>query len=191
MEIAHAKRLQARRMDVFTASEGEFVGKKRPANAQAPCKKPPGGGFVQVERDAYFIAPEEAVIALEAASMADDAAEPIDVPADEAEPIADDAASIAVVAADEAAMLAEAAASVAGAIVAAGVVVVVVSSFLLQAAKETAAASETMSNAVFIFLLDSGGSNSDRQSVGTSSDSRTPSLEDKECVALPMPSRSL
>jgi hypothetical protein len=34
------------------------------------------------------------------------------------------------------------------------VVVVVVSSFLLQAANETAAARVTISNAVFIFLLD-------------------------------------
>ena len=79
-----------------------------------------------------------------------------------AEVTADEAASIA----DEAAMPAEAAASGAGAIVAGGVVVVVVvvdvSSFLLQAAKEMAAASETMSNAVFIFLLESGGSDSYR-----------------------------
>jgi hypothetical protein len=80
----------------------------------------------------------------------------------EAAEAADDAASIA----DEAAIIDEVAAAdaelsaaielLAGAI-AAGVVVVVVvdvSSFLLQAAKETAAASVTMSNAVFIFLLD-------------------------------------
>jgi hypothetical protein len=123
---------------------------ERNAQAAKPSKKPPSGGFVQVGSDDYFIAPEAAVIAPEAASMADDA-----------EVAADEAASIA----DDAAMLAEAAASVAGAIAAGGVVVVVVvdvSSFLLQAAKETAAASETMSNAVFIFLLDSGGSNSYR-----------------------------
>jgi hypothetical protein len=97
------------------------------------------------DRD-YFIAPEAAVIALEAASIADEAAAS-----------ADEAAAIDEVTAAEAA-------SVAGAIVAGGVVVVVVvvSSFLLQAAKEMAAASETMSNAVFIFLLDSGGSDNDR-----------------------------
>jgi hypothetical protein len=70
------------------------------------------------------------------------------------------------------------------------VVVVVVSSFLLQAAKETAAASETMSNAVFIFLLDSGGSNSYRY-LWEPLVRRSPSLEDKECGAFPMPSRSL
>jgi p-aminobenzoyl-glutamate transporter AbgT len=146
-------------MDIFTAAEGVFVGgNERPANETRHAKSRPEAASCRSNANSYFIAPEEAVIALEAASIADDAAEPIDVTADEAEPIADDAASIAVVAAAEAAMLAEAAASVAGAIVAAGVVVVV-SSFLLQAAKETAAASETMSNAVFIFLLDSGGSN--------------------------------
>jgi hypothetical protein len=100
--------------------------------------------------------PEAAIIALEAASIAE-----------EAEDEADDAASIAVVAAEDAAMLAEAEVSVAGAIVAGGVVVVGVSSFLLQAAKETAVASETMSNAVFIFLLDSCGSNRLPASVGT------------------------
>ncbi|MEO8922194.1 MAG: hypothetical protein ABI330_05120 [Caldimonas sp.] len=81
--------------------------------------------------------------------------------ADEAAMAADDAESIA---AEAAIMLDEAAESaigvVAGAIVAGVVVVVVVevSSFLLQAVKDTAAASVTMSNAVFIFLLDSGGS---------------------------------
>ena len=111
---------------------------------------------MQVGCDDYFIAPEAAFIAPEAASIAE-------VAADEAAMPAADAESIAEVAADEAAMPAEAEASTAGAIAAGAVVVVVdVSSFLLQAAKETAAASETMSNAVFIFLLDSGGSDSYR-----------------------------
>jgi hypothetical protein len=77
--------------------------------------------------------------------------------ADEADMAADEAASIA----DEAA-IAEVSALGAGVttVVEGGVVVVVVevSSFLLQAAKEMAAASVTISNAVFIFLLDSGGS---------------------------------
>ena len=79
-----------------------------------------------------------------------------EVAADEAASIADEAAIIDEVAA------AAAAPSLAGVtmvVVAAGagiVVVVVVSSFLLQAAKETAAARVTISNAVFIFLLDLG-----------------------------------
>lgn len=78
---------------------------------------------------------------------------------------ADEAASIA----DEAALIAlEAAASVEGVVTTAGagagvVVVVVVSSFLLQAANETAAAKVTISNAVFIFLLDLVGSDNHRQ----------------------------
>jgi hypothetical protein len=88
--------------------------------------------------------------------------------ADEAAAFAEDAASIAEVAADEAAVdapiAAEALESVDGVVttvvevdgvVAAGVVVVVVvSSFLLHAANETAAARVTISNAVFMFLLD-------------------------------------
>jgi hypothetical protein len=89
----------------------------------------------------YFIAPEAASLA---DIMADDAA----MAADEAASIADEAEAIADEAASDAG--AEGAAIVAGG----GVAVVVVSSFLLQAAKETAAASETMSNAVFILLLD-------------------------------------
>jgi hypothetical protein len=47
---------------------------------------------------------------------------------------------------------------VAGAVAGGVVVVVVVSSFLLQAANETAAARVTISNAVFMFLLDFGSS---------------------------------
>ncbi|HZV92721.1 MAG TPA: hypothetical protein VFF72_05855 [Caldimonas sp.] len=94
--------------------------------------------------------------------MADDAAIIPDVAAAEAESIADEAAIMLDVAAAEAESIADEAASIAdeaGAIVAGGVAVVVVvvvdvSSFLLQAAKEIAAASETMSRAVFIFLLD-------------------------------------
>ncbi len=81
--------------------------------------------------------------------------------APEAALIAEDAASIADVAAEEAELIALDAASivdVAGAAIVAGgvgvVVVVVVSSFLLQAANETAAAKVTISNAVFMFLLD-------------------------------------
>jgi hypothetical protein len=84
----------------------------------------------------------------------------------EAAVFAEEAASIADAAADEAAIDApiadEALESVEGVVttvvdvdgVAAGVVVVVVSSFLLQAANETAAARVTISNAVFMFLLD-------------------------------------
>jgi hypothetical protein len=86
----------------------------------------------------YFIAPEAAFIA----PVADDAASIAEVAADEAEDIALDAASVAD--------------GVGAAIVAGGgvVVVVVVSSFLLQAANEMAAAKVTISNAVFMFLLD-------------------------------------
>ena len=79
-----------------------------------------------------------------------------DMAADDAASIAAEAAIIDEAAADDA----ESIAAEAGADIVAGgvvvVVVVVVSSFLLQAAKETAAASVTMSNAVFIFLLDLG-----------------------------------
>ena len=85
--------------------------------------------------------------------------------APEAALMADEAASIAEVAADEAAFIADVAAEAASVdgvvtmvvvdgVVAAGVTVVVVSSFLLQAANETAAARVTISNAVFMFLLD-------------------------------------
>ena len=72
----------------------------------------------------------------------------------EAASIAAEAAVIAELIADEAASVA---AAIDGAVVAAGgggVVVVVVSSFLLHAANETAAARVTISNAVFMFLLD-------------------------------------
>jgi hypothetical protein len=108
-------------------------------DADADAKKPPEGGFFGLGRTPYL--PEAAVIAAEA-----------DMAADEAASIADEAAIIDDVAAAEASAI--------GAVTAAGgvVVVVVVSSFLLQAAKEMAAASVTISNAVFIFLLDSGGS---------------------------------
>jgi|GEM_PF-1356445 len=80
--------------------------------------------------------------------------------------MADEAASIAEVAADEAAFIADEAAEAAsvdgvvtmvvvdGVDIVAGGVIVVVSSFLLQAANETAAARVTISNAVFMFLLD-------------------------------------
>jgi hypothetical protein len=72
-----------------------------------------------------------------------------------------EAASVADGAADIAPPVADAPASAGGAaMVEAGgvVVVVVVSSFLLQAANETAAAKVTISNAVFMFLLDFGSS---------------------------------
>ena len=80
----------------------------------------------------------------------------------EAAMFADVAAVIADVAAEEAAIAAPVSVEgvvttvvVDGAIVVAGgVIVVVVSSFLLQAANETAAARVTISNAVFMFLLD-------------------------------------
>lgn len=75
-----------------------------------------------------------------------------------AEVDADDAASIADMAADEAAFIALVASGVVTIVVVDGggvvVVVVVVSSFLVQAANEMAAARVTISNAVFIFLLD-------------------------------------
>jgi hypothetical protein len=81
--------------------------------------------------------------------------------ADEAAAFAEDAASIAEVAADEAAVDAESVDGVVttvvevdGVVAAGVVVVVVVSSFLLHAANETAAARVTISNAVFMFLLD-------------------------------------
>jgi hypothetical protein len=101
---------------------------------------------LQANRSSYFVAAEAESIAAEAA-IADDEAESIDAEA----AIIDDVAA------------ADAELSVAGGVTMVvddgGVdVVVVVSSFLLQAAKETAAASVTMSNAVFIFLLDSGSS---------------------------------
>ena len=97
---------------------------------------------MQASRSSYFVAAE-------AESIADEAA----IALDEADSIADEAAIIDDVAAADAEL------SVAGGVTMVvddgGVdVVVVVSSFLLQAAKETAAASVTMSNAVFIFLLD-------------------------------------
>ena len=97
--------------------------------------------------------------------------------ADEAAAFADDAASIAEVAADEAAIgdsriqgellyrigqsctacddgVVTTVVEVDGVVAAGVVVVVVVSSFLLHAANETAAARVTISNAVFMFLLD-------------------------------------
>lgn len=86
--------------------------------------------------------------------------------AEEAAIVADEAASIAEVAADEAAFIVDDIADEADMsgvvtmvvvegvdIVDGGVIVVVVSSFLLQAANETAAASVTINRAVFIFLL--------------------------------------
>jgi hypothetical protein len=116
-----------------------------------PCwahqaKSRPWAAFGGSCKPIYFIAPEAAVIDADA-----------DIAADEAASIAEDAALIAL----------DAAASVEGVVttVVAGagvVVVVVVSSFLLQAANETAAARVTISNAVFIFLLDLVGSDNYR-----------------------------
>jgi hypothetical protein len=106
--------------------------------------------------------------------------------ADEAESIAEEAEDIADVAADEAA-----ASVVAGAAIVAGgvvVVVVVVSSFLLQAAKETAAASVTISNAVFIFLLDLG---SDSAAIVGTLSRGAPSFKDKESGGIPVPNPRL
>ena len=121
---------------------------------------------MQANRSSYFVAAEAESIAAEAA-IADDEAESIDAEA----AIIDDVAA------------ADAELSVAGGVTMVvddgGVdVVVVVSSFLLQAAKETAAASVTMSNAVFIFLLDSGVS--DNPVIVGTPWSRIPSFKDKE-----------
>jgi hypothetical protein len=88
----------------------------------------------------------------------------------EAAMFAELAASVAAEAADIAAPVAALVSAgggvttvVAGAVAGGVVVVVVVSSFLLQAANETAAARVTISNAVFIFLLDLVGSDNHRQ----------------------------
>ena len=97
-------------------------------------------------RTSYFIAPDAADIDAEADIAAEDAASIADVAADEA----------AIVAADVSAGGVVTTVVVDG--VAAGVTVVV-SSFLVQAANETAAARVTISNAVFIFLLDLGSNN--------------------------------
>jgi hypothetical protein len=98
----------------------------------------------------YFIAPDEELIAAEAAVFAELAASIADVAAEEAAidaPAADEAPVSGVV---------TTVLEVDGVdIVAGGVVVVVVdSSFLLQAAKDTAAARVTINSAVFMFLLD-------------------------------------
>jgi hypothetical protein len=109
------------------------------------AKSRPRAAFGGSCKPFYFIAPDAALIDADA-----------DIAADEAASIADEAALIAL----------DALESVEGVVtivvdggVAAGVVVVVVSSFLLQAANETAAARVTISNAVFIFLLDLGSNN--------------------------------
>lgn len=92
--------------------------------------------------DAAFMAAEAAMLADCAASTAAVAAVPADIAAEAAAPESAGGVTTVVVDVDGVAM---------GAGV---VVVVVVSSFLLQAANETAAARVTISNAVFIFLLD-------------------------------------
>jgi hypothetical protein len=104
---------------------------------------------------------------------------------------ADWAALMAEVAAEEAAFIAESVeggvttvVEVDGVVVVAGgvVVVVVVSSFLLQAANETAAARVTISNAVFMFLLDFGFGN--YRSLGNPHARGAPSSEDKESPSI-------
>ena len=122
----------------------------------------------------YFIAPDEALMAAEAAMFADEAA------------------SVAAVAAVDADIAAEALESVDGVVtmvvdvdgvVAAGVVVVVVvSSFLLQAANERAAAKVTINNAVFMFLLNYRFEQSP-VIVGTL-DRGAPSSQDKESSSI-------
>jgi hypothetical protein len=114
--------------------------------------------------------------------------------APEAALIAEDAASIAEVAAEEAAAIALDAASTAAAgaaIVGAGVGAGGgVSSFLLQAAKETAAARVTISNAVFIFLLDFGFGQLP-VIVGTLLSKESQRLQDMEGSSIPVPSQRL
>jgi hypothetical protein len=110
------------------------------------------------------------------------------VAADEAESIAAEAAIID----EEAVADASAEGGVTIVVVDAGagvVVVVVVSSFLLQAAKEMAAASVTISNAVFIFLLDLGFGQLP-EIVGTLSRG-APSFKDKESGGIPVPNPRL
>jgi hypothetical protein len=102
----------------------------------------------------------------------------------EAAMLADVAALMAEVAAEEAAFIAESVEGgvttvVDGAVAAGVVVVVVVSSFLLQAANETAAARVTISNAVFMFLLNFRFRNY-RSLLGTLLLEAPQSLQDKE-----------
>ncbi len=92
---------------------------------------------------AYFIAPDVAPMAAEAAMFAELAASIADVAAEEAAIAAESVEGVVTMVVD-----------VDGVVAAGVVVVVVVSSFLLQAANETAAARVTISNAVFMFLLD-------------------------------------
>jgi hypothetical protein len=113
---------------------------------RAETKKPPEGGFSLRRETAYF---EAALIAAEAAALAEFAASVAAEAADIAELMADEAASVDGV-------VTTVVVDGAGVVVAGGgvVVVVVVSSFLLHAANETAAARVTISSAVFMFLLD-------------------------------------
>jgi hypothetical protein len=62
---------------------------------------------------------------------------------------------------------------------------------LLQAAKETAAARVTMSNAVFIFLLDSGGFGQFPGIVGTPFRRGPHRSKTRKAVAFPVPNFSL
>jgi len=123
------------------------TGSREAAPRGRKAKSRPEAAFGGFENPSYFIAPELALIA-------DDAAE-----------FADEAASAAAVAAVLADIAAEALESVDGVVttvvevdgvvdVAGGVTVVVLSSFLLHAANERAVARVTISSAVFMFLLD-------------------------------------
>ena len=124
------------------------TGSREAAPRGRKAKSRPEAAFGGFDNPSYFIAPELALIA-------DDAAE-----------FADEAASAAAVAAVLADIAAEALESVDGVVttvvvevdgvvdVAGGVTVVVLSSFLLHAANERAVARVTISSAVFMFLLD-------------------------------------
>jgi hypothetical protein len=112
---------------------------------QQNAKSRPRAAFAIARGPNYFIAPDEALIAAEAALFADVAAS-----------IADDAAVDALIAAEALESVDGVVTTVVevdGVVVAGVVVVLVVSSFLLQAANETAAARVTIINAVFMFLL--------------------------------------
>jgi hypothetical protein len=182
-EVAEAHKAKTKRVSMFTKVSGERVSVEKKSGwlkcsarsrrgqlVTTESKKPPEGGSLQASRSSYFVAAE-------AESIADEAA----IAADEAESIDAEAAII-----DDVAAADEELSVVAGGVtmvVDDGGVVVVVSSFLLQAAKETAAASVTMSNAVFIFLLDSGSSDNFRK-LWEPLWSRTPSFKDKESCGI-------
>lgn len=116
------------------------------------AKSRPEAAFGGSCKPLYFIAPDDAPIDAEAAAFAEFAASVAEVAADEAAidaPIADEALESEGVVTTVVDEVVDGVVVVAG-----GVTVVVDSSFLLQAANETAAARVTISNAVFMFLLD-------------------------------------